>query len=144
MRHPIWKKDDSFKMIGAKDSVKEIFMDAEIVEFAEEPLPLVWNFSWDMKPEGQVTELRCEDGEISGEVTLFDDSHIKAMLAQIDTKETDLEKLDAMGIRIGGYYGNVVRKEPVVPQLGVETVVQAKLQGVSFFIVAANPGLEDK
>jgi hypothetical protein len=143
MRHPIWKKDDVFTLVEGDHTdtrVRMIYMDGEIVQLPEEPLPLTWNFDWTMKSEGRVMDLRCEDGEITGEVEFFEDSQIKKMLEGVKGEQTDLEKLAQMEIRLGGYYGDVVRKEDIID--GIEHVMEATLRGVSFFIEnsGANPG----
>lgn len=116
MRERIWKKNDYFQISG-----KRIEMDPLIVELPEEA-PLTYYYNWASDPVGKVTELRLEDGEITGEVEVFD-------------HEFDEETLDKLGCRLGGYYRSVTYDDD-----RQSSVKSAKLVGVSFVLKHLMPG----
>lgn len=91
MRIKVWEKDDYF---WAYD--KRIDMDPTVVDLGLDiELPVAWNFNWGEKPLGHVTDLRVEDGEITGELTMTHETLTK-------------EDIDDLDMRFGGYYKDVV------------------------------------
>lgn len=93
MRHPIWKKDDFF-VVGNQ----RIDMDPAVVELPEQT-SLSWGFDYNdaRGPYGHVTDIRLEDGEITGELTVFDPTW-------------DDNTLKDLNCRLGGFYNGVERK----------------------------------
>ena len=126
----IWRKDDTFTLIG----MPEIKMDAAVCEIPEKCVPLSWDFNFMDNPIGQVDNIRLEDGEIIGDVELFDDPTHREPTTMREQVEALWEHDD---IRLGGYYTNVVYKDDKRTEIGSCT-----LRAVAFVMVrsGANPG----
>lgn len=118
MRHTIWKRDDFFLIGGER-----IDMDPAVVELPEET-PLVWNFDFSKGiPMGKVTDIKLEDGEITGEVEFFDPAY------------DDVYKLDEFNCRLGGYYLSVEKTEDG------KNITKCRLQAVSVVLNSGMPRL---
>lgn len=118
MRHPIWLKDDYFQLGATK-----IEMDPAVVELPEEPIVLTWLYRWEEAPLGSVTDLRLEDGEITGEVKWADNKGAQSAKALLEHGD----------LRLGGYYTEVVRKDNLV--------LQCRLRAVATIMsFGSNPG----
>lgn len=119
MRHPIFKKDDFFTI--GKDRVE---MDPNVVELPEE-VALAWSFDWAgaAGPYGVVTELRVEDGEITGELRVYDPTW-------------DDSYLDGTRSRLGGFYSGIVYNKDRT------RVEKCTLKGVSIVHYPVNPGAD--
>lgn len=111
-RKNIWEKDDFF-ILG----LQRIDMDPAVVKL-EQDLPLVYGYDWSGELLGKVTDVRLEDGVISGEVEVFDET---------------LEEAWEGHCRLGGYYLDVFKNED-----GTQ-VLSATLKGVSYIMNANSP-----
>lgn len=100
MRYPIWKSDDFFEL--APEPYTRWDMDASVVQLPDEPLPLVREYQFDQVHLGSVSDIRIEDGDITGEVNWFGGHDDIAVL---------LEQGD---MRLGGFYAEVVKQDGVV------------------------------
>lgn len=107
MRYPIWKKDDFFEFLDGR----RIDMESTAVALPDAS-PLTWQFDWARKPCGIVTDIREDDGEISGEVLFWDE----------DFNDSNMEE---MGLRLGGYFTEVKKNEDGT------VVLSCNLRGVS-------------
>lgn len=93
-RRIIWAKDDYFD-----HGDKRTDMDPAVVKFPEESIPIIVGFDWARgRPIGNITDLRLEEGEITGEVFWFEPI----------IKEQYDALLDHDDMFFGGYYGDVV------------------------------------
>lgn len=93
-RRIIWAKDDYFDHGDIR-----IDMDPSVVKLPEDSIPIVIGFNWADLPVGNITDLRLEDGEITGEVFWADKD-------QKNHCETLVESGDMF---FGGYYNHVVQ-----------------------------------
>ena len=113
----IWKKDDFF-LIGGE----HIDMDPGVVQLPEDTT-LVWQYFFEGVPMGKVDNIRLEDGEILGDIHMFE--------------EDQAEKIEAIkdNIRLGGYYSDV---QKVKDENGTR-VTSCKLRAVSFVLRSTMP-----
>lgn len=95
MRHNIWEKDDFFTLNGSE----RIDMDPSVVELPESA-PLTWQFDFtDARGfYGNVTDIRLEDGVITGEVEIYDPTW-------------NADTIGDLNCRLGGYYTKVEKNE---------------------------------
>lgn len=130
MRYDIWKKDDFFPGPDGQ----RIEMDADVVEIKYDPVPLAWGYNLDEMAIGRVSDIRVEDGNLTGEVwwsekqTYLDDEFMK-------TIDRDF--------RFGGFFSDIVKV--TAADGSYSRVIKATLRSVSIVLYAANPGasLED-
>lgn len=108
MRYAIWKKEDFFEV---SPELIRIDMDPSVVELGED-LSVSYRFNHNDPPLGKVTDVRLEDGEISGEVEFFDPTW-------------DDETMEQLKCRLGGYYSKVMKNDEG------NVILSAKLLGVS-------------
>lgn len=118
MRHKIWTKDDFFEIGGQR-----IDMDPAVVELPESTM-LSWNYNFGdpAGPYGEVTDIRLEDGEITGELRVFDPTWDDGTMADLN-------------VRLGGYFTNVDKIEIG----GRYRVIRCKLREVSIFPLPLQP-----
>lgn len=114
MRRPIWKKEDFFLIGGQR-----IDMDPAVVEL-KDGLPLVWGYDFERQPIGKVNDIRFEDGEITGDVELFDQALEEVLL-------------ESGSCRLGGFYKSVEKNEDGT------VVLKASLKAVSVVLLANMP-----
>lgn len=117
MRYDIWKKDDFFKL-----GDQRIDMDPACVELPEEA-HLSWNFDWGAGPYGKVTDIRLEDGVISGEFTFYDPTWLD-------------EALPEEFFRMGGYYRNIEKNHDGT------VVTKCRLHAVAVVLTPVYPKME--
>jgi len=120
MRHPIWKKDDFFIIGGER-----IDMDAEAVELPDEAY-LFWGYNHGdpAGPYGKVTEMRVEDGEVTGELTVWDPTW-------------DDNTMEDINCRLGGYFTHVEKRTDLDGSNAV--VTKCHLRAVSVVMLADTP-----
>lgn len=95
MRYPIWKKDDEIQ-----NRPKKTILDPNAVTLPDS-VPLTWNFnrsSHGREVHGVVTDIRVEDGEITGEVEFYEPNYMQELLDEGDA-------------RLGGYYSGISERE---------------------------------
>lgn len=125
MRYPIWKKEDFFSFVNGP----RIDMDPAVVVIPEECV-LGWNYDLARDPIGKVTDIRLEDGEITGEVTFFDSNE---KYEQFLTPEK--EGFEAL-CRLGGYYTDVKKLGTAKNQ----RVTSCDLRAVFMMMMDHTPG----
>lgn len=89
-------------------------MDPNVVALPDKT-PLTVNFNWALpEPLGWITDIKVEDGDITGVVVLHKDSGVEEML-------------DNEAVELGGYYINIEKTE----EGDFVIVTKATLRGVS-------------
>jgi hypothetical protein len=126
MRYPIWKKDDYFH----HHMSLRIDMDPAVVELPTKPIVLALQYNWERPPIGKVTDVKFEDGEITGEVHWFP-------YAVNGETWTD-EMFEGLEVRLGGFYTKIVKSEDN------KRVTACYLQAVSIMLEAETPGYKEK
>lgn len=119
MRHVIWEKDDFFDNIG----MGRYDMDPTVLVLPppDGKLPLMWQFDSQRDPIGWVSDLKLEEGEITGEVEWL-------MSTMSDAS------LENMSCRLGVYIKGVVKNS-------ASRVIEAgTLIGVCIYFKANAPG----
>lgn len=124
MRYPILKKDDTFAV-----GFERIAMDPNVVELPE-MVSLWWNHNYDdlRGPYGTLTDLRVEDGEITGELRVYDPTW------------TD-ETMQDIGCRLHGCFTNIAFESNLDTK--ESHIAGCKLRAVSVMLeppFGANPG----
>lgn len=133
MRHAIWKKDDFFEPHG----LPRLDMKAEVIDFDEDDLPLVTNFSF-ATPDavvGTVIDLKVEDGELTGEVVYRCDSRGNPYLPGDPLQPTldpAKDRLEPARYRLGGYFSRVEKVD--------NQIVACQLRAVSIMPLEDTPG----
>lgn len=113
MRYKIWEKDDFFLVGGERTD-----MDPSVVELPDETI-LEYGFNYNTKPLGRVSDIRLEDGEITGEVEFWEPTLSDETFAKLDC-------------RLAGYYNNVYQKNG--------NVTGCSLRSVSMIPWTSSPG----
>lgn len=93
MRHPIWKSTDFFAT-GPNDEGR-IDMKVEAIEVPDREIQVYGKFFSDLPPLGHITDIKIEDGDLTGEVTWFNQNY------------DDMLGKDKV-VRLGGHYDNTV------------------------------------
>lgn len=122
MRYPIWKKDDYFH----HHMSHRIDMDPAVVELPDKPVPLTWQYDWERPPIGMVTDVKFEDGEISGEIEWL----------TVNGETWTDEMFEELEVRLGGFYTKVYKSADN------KHVTACYLQAVSIMLEVVAPTRE--
>lgn len=122
-RYQIWKKGDFFHPIDDN----RYDMDPSVVELPKD-CPLLDNFDY-MRPIGLMKNLEFEDGEITGELHVFDPVNKTNIEKILEDEDTDS--------RLGGYYTKVECQQDAKDNW---YIIGAQLRGVS---IIHNPVMPD-
>lgn len=134
MRHVIWAKDDTFKLINEP----EYHMSPAAIEVPKHhDIPITWDFSFRSPPIGRFTDIRIEDGDLTGEAVWFESTELR---------DPDVLNRTLEFYRFGGYFNEVVRENFMNAKNEITRVIitHATLRSVAFAPknpdIAANPG----
>lgn len=121
MRTPIWKSTDFFEFTnGARHD-----MSVDAIEFPEEGVHAVPNFDFSKLPQGEVRDLKVEDGDLTGETSWHD-------------PEANYDSIIESGeVRLGGMYDRVEYNEDKT------VVTKCRLVCVSLILASNVPGYND-
>ena len=127
MRYPIWMKDDYFEYINGP----RIDMDPAVVDISAEEILLFFNYFFDLPAIGRVTDLRLENGEITGEVEVFDREGPFCV-----------ESIKAFNLRVAGYYADVQKHSIEGGDLDLLIVTKARLKAATIVSLHLMPGFQ--
>lgn len=119
MRYTIWEKDDFFK-VGAT----RMDMDPAVVDLPVEA-DVMWMYDTAKPPHGKVTDIRLEDGEITGEVEFYDPAITDDVLKELRC-------------RFGGYYTSIRWNDERTQ------VTSARLTAISVMLLEEAPGYKER
>lgn len=88
MRFSVLNEKDELSMLGKPIKLRPI-----VVRFKDE-IPITWNYYWNRKPIGRMTDIKLEGASIAGEVEWLDPN------VSDDTPKN-------LGCRLYGYYTNL-------------------------------------
>jgi hypothetical protein len=120
----IWEKDDFFGFIGGP----RYDMDVTAIECPGEKVPLTWQFEFDRAPAGIVSNIRVEDGEVVGDLKMYNNNRFDALF--LDGLKEDF--------RFGGYYSGVIFNDEKT------IVTKCVLRAVSIVFKSNMPGAKEK